>query len=75
MGWNRDLGREAEMRKMIVITAVLVVAFVALRRFGPALGTRAMAMCHEVMARRGGVAPSDRSDPTVTSRDPTPTAA
>jgi hypothetical protein len=35
------------MKKMIVVAAVLVLTFVAFRRFGPTLGKRAMAKCQE----------------------------
>jgi hypothetical protein len=37
------------MKKLIVGGAVLVLILVALRRFGPALGERAMAKCQEMM--------------------------
>jgi hypothetical protein len=35
------------MKKMNVVAPVLVLTFVAFRRFGPTLGKRAMAKCQE----------------------------
>jgi hypothetical protein len=39
------------MRKAIIGAAVLVLALVAIRRFGPALGKRAMSQCQEMFGR------------------------
>jgi hypothetical protein len=43
--WGR---REAEMKKLVISTVVLAVAVLALRRFGPALGQKAMKKCEEM---------------------------
>lgn len=50
----------SEMRKFVVFVTVLVLAIVALRRFGSTLGKRALTKCQEMMARHAG-APGDRS--------------
>jgi hypothetical protein len=39
------------MKKVIITASVLVLAFAALRRFGPALSERAMRKCEEMFAR------------------------
>lgn len=39
------------MRKLIIGISVVVAAGAALRRFGPALGTRAMGKCHDMFDR------------------------
>jgi hypothetical protein len=39
------------MRKAIIGAAVLVLALVAIRRFGPALRKRAMSQCQEMFGR------------------------
>jgi hypothetical protein len=39
------------VKKLIVGAGVLVLALAALRRFGPALGKRAMAKCQEMFDR------------------------
>jgi hypothetical protein len=39
------------MKKIIIGAAVLVVALAALRRFGPALGERAMRKCEQMFDR------------------------
>ena len=39
------------MKKLIIGTAVVVAAGAAVRRFGPALGTRAMDKCHDLFDR------------------------
>jgi hypothetical protein len=40
-----------EVKKMIIGAAVFVAALAALRRFGPALGERAMRKCEEMFDR------------------------
>jgi hypothetical protein len=48
-------GEEAkEMKKFIFIAAFMGLAIVVLRRFGAALGQRAMTKCQEMMARHEG---------------------
>lgn len=39
------------MKKIVIAAAVLVAAVAALRRFGPALGERAMRKCEEMFDR------------------------
>lgn len=39
------------MKKVLVSAAVLLVAVVTVRRFGPALGKRAMRRCHDMFDR------------------------
>ncbi len=39
------------MKKIIIGVAVFVAALAALRRFGPALGERAMSKCEEMFGR------------------------
>lgn len=64
------------MKRIIVGVMVLAVAAVALRRFGPAVGERAMAKCAEMMAKHRGDVGAEFSDPVRTSKDPgTPAAA
>jgi hypothetical protein len=49
------------MRKFVVFATVLVLTIVALRRFGPTLGKRAMTKCQQMMAKyqdRPGERPS-----------------
>jgi hypothetical protein len=54
-------GKEAfEMKKSAFFVTVLVFAIVALRRFGPTLGKRAVAKCQEMMAKHAG-GPAERS--------------
>jgi hypothetical protein len=57
------------MKKMVVGLAVLVLTFVALRRFGPALGKRAMAKCQEMMASHQGAGWGDLKDRRDTSKE------
>jgi hypothetical protein len=48
-------GEEAvEMKKFVFFVTVLVFAIVALRRFGPTMGKRAVTKCQEMMARHAG---------------------
>jgi hypothetical protein len=47
------------MKKVIFSATFIGLAIVALRRFGPMLGKRAMAKCQELMARHEGQ-PGDR---------------
>jgi hypothetical protein len=42
------------MRKFVVFATVLVLTIVALRRFGPTLGKRAMTKCQQMMAKYQG---------------------
>jgi hypothetical protein len=42
------------MKKVIFSATFIGLAIVALRRFGPMLGKRAMAKCQELMARHEG---------------------
>jgi hypothetical protein len=46
-----DLDGGPEAKKVIVAAGVFVLALAALRRFGPALGKRAMAKCEEMSDR------------------------
>jgi hypothetical protein len=57
------------MKKMIVVAAVLVLTFVAFRRFGPTLGKRAMAKCQEMMAGHLEDAGEGLSGPCVAPKD------
>jgi hypothetical protein len=52
-GRTRSGDREGrpEVKKIIVAVGVLVLALVALRRFGPALVKRAMTKCQEMVDR------------------------
>jgi len=52
------------MKKVIIGAAVFALALVALRRFGPALGKRAMSKCQEMFERR-----QKESPPEETVRD------
>ena len=42
------------MKKFVLFLTVLVLAIVALRRFGPTLRARAMTKCQEMMASHAG---------------------
>jgi hypothetical protein len=48
------------MSKTIVAAAVFVLAIAALRRFGPALGKRAMTKCEEMFDRMPDDSPPKR---------------
>lgn len=48
------------MKKMIGIAVALVVVFAVLRRFGPVLRDRAMAMCREMFERSSGEVALDK---------------
>jgi hypothetical protein len=48
------------MKKVIFAGAALVAALVALRRFGPALGERAMKKCEEMFERMPDDSPPKR---------------
>lgn len=48
------------MKKVIFAGAALVAALVALRRFGPALGQRAMKKCEEMFERMPDDSPPKR---------------
>lgn len=39
------------MKKLLIGAGVLVIALAALRRFGPAMGQRAVRKCHEMFDR------------------------
>jgi hypothetical protein len=41
------------MRKVIIGAAVVAVALVTARRFGPALAQRGMSKCHQMMGKCG----------------------
>jgi hypothetical protein len=65
-----------EMKKMIVVAAVFALTFVALRRFGPTVGKRAMAKCQEMMANHQGDVRAELADPSGrTNEEPTGFAA
>lgn len=53
------------MKKVIVGAAAFVLTLVALRRFGPAVGKRAMTKCQEMMARHRGDPGAEVADPFV----------
>ena len=57
------------MKKMMVVAAGLVLTFVALRRFGPTLGKRAMAKCQAMMASHQGDVGAELADPRATSNE------
>ena len=61
------------MKKMMVVAAVVALTFVALRRFGPTLGKRAIAMCQEkcqeMMASHQGDVGAVLADPRATSNE------
>jgi hypothetical protein len=59
------------MKKFVVVATVLALTIVALRRFGPTLGKRAMTKCQEMMSRRQG--PGER--PGVELQDEQPELA
>lgn len=48
------------MKKVIVAAGVFVLALVALRRYGPALGKRAMRNCEEMFERMPEESPPKR---------------
>ena len=48
------------MKKVIGIAVGAVVVFAVLRRFGPALRNRAMAMCQEMFERSSGEGALDK---------------
>lgn len=48
------------MKKVIVAAGVFVLALAALRRFGPALGKRAMTKCQEMFDRMPEESPPKR---------------
>lgn len=48
------------MKKMIIGAAAVVVALAGFRRFGPALGRRAMSKCHQMFERMPEAFPPKR---------------
>lgn len=55
------------MKKMIGITAALVLVLAVLRRLGPALRDRAMARCQEMFERSPRERALDREPDTIVS--------
>lgn len=59
----------AEMKKLIAGAALLVLILFALRRFGPAIGTKAMAKCQELMTSHRADAGAEPTDQDATAKD------
>jgi hypothetical protein len=64
------------MKRLIVGGAVVALILVALRRFGPAMGERAMAKCQEMMMGHGKDEGAGLPHPDAAANgEPTPAVA